>query len=367
MADDDQNQGAGEQALAPEVLAARAAEQRQRDAAALAEHEYDLARQAADVNQDGFRLGRGPGRYIGPPPPPPMLGAAAYDFAPPPAPQFATDTANAFTAATQALKAIAESLGSRSANNSRGRDGDIVIVKDISQVFDEVPVALLDRVKYLQSVVNRLNANTSGVRFKTDSETIQAIRVCDDATVSSNYRMYTFKNVEIVVPFAVVFSDAGKASTIMLSNSAGEDCYVPVPTRIMNKLSSQVYSYLYDKIPHSMRMLYSDCDKNDAFTLINRIKTLQKQSLYTPHQVLEQRLEKITISKLDDWNMFEPDMNDIIAAYDEHEKLKQITPAPQSFLCKLSRNRSHKKLLIVPAAPSCTCLPCFLFAYVAEI
>ena len=29
--------------------------------------------------------------------------------------------------------------------------------------------------------------------------------------------------------------------------------------------------------------------------------------------------------------------------------------------------RSHKKLLIVPAAPSCTCLPCFLFAYVAEI
>ena len=84
------------------------------------------------------------------------------------------------------MKAIAESLGSRSANNSRGRDGDIVIVKDISQVFDEVPVALLDRVKYLQSVVNRLNANTSGVRFKTDSETIQAIRVSDDATVSSN-------------------------------------------------------------------------------------------------------------------------------------------------------------------------------------
>ena len=31
--------------------------------------------------------------------------------------------------------------------------------------------------------------------------------------------------------------------------------------------------------------------------------------------------------------------------------------------------RSHKKLLIVPAAPpcTCTCLSCFLFAYVAEI
>ena len=27
----------------------------------------------------------------------------------------------------------------------------------------------------------------------------------------------------------------------MLSNSDGNDCYVPVPTRIMNKLSAQVY------------------------------------------------------------------------------------------------------------------------------
>ena len=33
----------------------------------------------------------------------------------------------------------------------------------------------------------------------------------------------------------------------------------------------------------------ADCDKYDAFTLIKRIKTLEKQSLYTPLQVLEQR------------------------------------------------------------------------------
>ena len=186
MADDQEGKGAGKQAPAQDVLAARAAEQRERDAAAFAEREYDLARQAADANQEGFRLGRGPGRNFGPPPPPPMLEAAAHDFASPPAPQFATDTANAITAASRAMAAIVDSLGIRSASNSRGRDGDIVIEKDISRVFDEVPVALLDRVKYLQSVVNRLNANTSGVRFKTDSETIQAIRVCDDATVTSN-------------------------------------------------------------------------------------------------------------------------------------------------------------------------------------
>ena len=50
---DDKNQGAGRQALAPEVLAARAAEQRERDAAAFAEREYDLARQAAAANNNG--------------------------------------------------------------------------------------------------------------------------------------------------------------------------------------------------------------------------------------------------------------------------------------------------------------------------
>ena len=132
--------------------------------------------------------------------------------------------------------------------------------------------------------------------------------------------------VDVVVPFAVVFSDAGKNSNIMLTNSDGDDCYVPIPTRIMDKLCAQVYAYLLDKIPHSMRMLYSNCDKNDAFTLINRIKTFQKQSLYTPLEVLQQKLSKITISKLDDWNTFEPDMNDIIAAFDEHEQLKQINP-----------------------------------------
>ena len=117
---DDNQQGAGKQALDSDVLAARAAEQRERDAAALAEREYDLARQAAESDQAGSRLGRDPGRIFGPPPPQPRLEAAANDFVSPPAPQFATDTANVLTAASQAMKAIVECLGSRPANNSRG-------------------------------------------------------------------------------------------------------------------------------------------------------------------------------------------------------------------------------------------------------
>ena len=75
---DDQGEGAGKQALAPDVLAARAAEQRERDAAAFAEREYDLARQSAAANADGNGqlrervFGRG---YYGPPPPQPRLRA----------------------------------------------------------------------------------------------------------------------------------------------------------------------------------------------------------------------------------------------------------------------------------------------------
>ena len=49
--------------------------------------------------------------------------------------------------------------------------------------------------------------NTPGIRFKTDYENISStthgILVSDDACVANNYRMCTFENVDIVVPFAV--------------------------------------------------------------------------------------------------------------------------------------------------------------------
>ena len=267
---------------------------------------FDAFQERQQVSRDsagqGPPRGRGGGwqqsdRQYGPPPPMPPLGEATGASPQPAPPQFAVSTMAALTAATQAMAAIAESLGNRSAGHSRGRDGDIVLGSDISTVFGEIPENILERVKYVKRLEMRLFTNTSGVRFKTNSEIIRAVRVSDDKNVETNFKMYDFTNVDIVVPFSVVFSDKGRASTTMIANSDGDDCYVPIPTRIMNKLSAQVYSYLHDKIPHSMRMLYSDCDKNDAFTLINRIKTLEKQSLYTPKQVLEQRLEKVKISK----------------------------------------------------------------------
>ena len=140
---------------------------------------------------------------------------------------------NALTDVSKAMSALVENLSRHPARNSRGRDGDVVIHKDISRVFEKVPEDILERVQYVKTVENRLQTNTSGVLLKIDSEIISSIRVADDATVASNFRMYEFKNVQLTVPFAVVFSDAGKSSQVMLSNSDGEDCYVTIPTRIM--------------------------------------------------------------------------------------------------------------------------------------
>ena len=75
-----------------------------------------------------------------------------------------------------------------------------------------------------------------------------------------------------------------------------------------------------------MRMLHSDCSKHDGVTLISNIRTLTKQSLYTPFQVLQQRLDKITIATINDWNTFEPEMNEIIDMFEQAESLKQIKP-----------------------------------------
>ena len=89
------------------------------------------------------------------------------------------------------MKAIADTLG-RSRNNSRGRDGDIVISKDISKVFEQVPEELLERVEYVKRITNRLDANTSGIRLKVQTQNILSIRVSHDSTDPTNYRMYTF-------------------------------------------------------------------------------------------------------------------------------------------------------------------------------
>ena len=128
-----------------------------------AEREYDAARQrAADgVAYQPRRQGRT--QYQGPPLAQPRINDAIGDITPPPPPGFAVDTANAFAAATQAMQEIARALASRSANTSRARDGEIVIVRDISQVFDQVPEDILERVQYVKTVANRLSANMSGV------------------------------------------------------------------------------------------------------------------------------------------------------------------------------------------------------------
>ena len=93
----------------------------------------------------------------------------------------------------------------------------------------------------------------------------------------------------------------------------------------MNALSKHVYLFLVGKIPKSMRMLHkTECNKNDGFTLIKRILTLERESLHTPLEVLNKRERDTTIEKLNDWNTFEPDFVDLMDAFDEAESQKKL-------------------------------------------
>ena len=167
-----------------------------------------------------------PGVYVPPPPghvlPPLQPGQAIPGVPVPPPPEFAVGALNALADVSTAMTAIVESLTRRPGNNSRARDGDVVINKDISGVFDEVPENILERVKYVKVVENRLITNMSGVRYKSDHDIISSVLVSADASVATNFRMYEFKNVDVIVPFAVVFSHKGRQSTVMLTNSAGD-------------------------------------------------------------------------------------------------------------------------------------------------
>ena len=205
--------------------------------------------------------------------------------------EFQTAAVRAMNNVATTLATITDRLGSGKSHNSRSYDGQIVIEKDISSLFTTIPESLQERNEYLEKLVMRLENNQSGVRMKIELANISAYAVGDDPKVERNHVMRTFKNINVVVPFATVFSTAGAKTTVMISDEDGLDCLVQIPTRIWTALSKQVYCYLYDNVPRTMRMLHSDCPKHDGVTLISHIRTPTKQPLYTPFQVLQQRLD----------------------------------------------------------------------------
>ena len=116
-------------------------------AAAHADNAYNQARRNAAGYAARFPNGR-PSRWGIQPPPPPAGGIIPGIPLPPPPPPsaLAVGAMNALTDVSTAMTSIVDTLTRRTGNNSRGRDGDVVIYKDISGVFDEVPEDILARV-----------------------------------------------------------------------------------------------------------------------------------------------------------------------------------------------------------------------------
>ena len=149
--------------------AALAAQDRARQVAGniAAAHAADVYNQA---RQNAVGYNPAPPGYVPPPPGQVVPGIPVGGPPPPPPPPFAGGAMNALADVSTAMTAIVDTLTRRSGNDSRRRDGEVVIEKDISKVFDEVPEDILERVKYVESVENRLLTNMSGVRYKTDRQ-----------------------------------------------------------------------------------------------------------------------------------------------------------------------------------------------------
>ena len=113
---DDPNQDADGQARNQAALEAYDREQqfRARHAAFLKRNENSPGNAEQDPPQGRGGGWQPPFNRFGAPPAQPQMLDAAGDLGPPQPPQFATDTAAALTAATQAMAAIVESPGNRS-------------------------------------------------------------------------------------------------------------------------------------------------------------------------------------------------------------------------------------------------------------
>ena len=133
--------------------AALAAQARAREVAAgIAQEHADSAYERARQNAVGYAANNPDGRprrwdVPPPPPPPPRQVVPGIPVVPPPPPGFATGAIAALANVSSAMTAIVDTLARRTGNNSHGHDGDVVVYKDISPVFGEVPEGLLERVQ----------------------------------------------------------------------------------------------------------------------------------------------------------------------------------------------------------------------------
>ena len=158
----------------------------------------------------------------------------------------------------------------------RDRNGEKVIYHDMGKNIPMLskPATHLERTQWLTDVEDLSRSNGSGIRIWLTRERLTcSLEHLDYAVVQ--YREHREFTCNMVVQFSEIFAMKSKDEAVLrLPDTGGTMCQLPIPTRIFDLLSSQVYSLLTIKIPNEQRTQFSTVARQDGLGLVRKLRTV---------------------------------------------------------------------------------------------
>ena len=197
------------------------------------------------------------------------------------------------------------------------RDGERIHNRDFRpSSFDVCPSATNERVLWLDNIKLSLSINGAGIKWHDVNKQILCRADFEDSESVPSLR--TFREVDTVVPYSVVFSSSKESCLVNLVDDSNNSCLVPIPTRIWNALSAQVYGMLKPKINNALRAFYQNVSKLDGHALVSALRNDSATSIVkSPLERLEERAALIELPDLGAWTQVRGDLMQLIGDWDQ--------------------------------------------------
>ena len=115
-------------------------------------------------------------------------------------------------------------------------------------------------------------------------------------------------------------------AVLRLADTSGQMCQLPIPTRIFDLLSSQVYPLLTIKIPNEQRAQFSTVARQDGLGLVRKLRTVMDCVAATPLQILEQRKDSLKLESLGGWLDYREKFMKLVQDWSDHIARELIDP-----------------------------------------
>jgi hypothetical protein len=210
----------------------------------------------------------------------------------------------------------------------RDRDGEKVIYHDMGKNIPSLSKSALhlERTQWLTDVEDLSRSNGSGIRMRLIREYVTCSLEHLDFAVAQNRERREF-TVNMVVPFSEIFAVKDKDSAVLrLPDTGGTMCQLPIPTRIFDLLSSQVYSLLMIKIPNEQRAQFSTVARQDGLGLVRKLRTVMDCVAATPLQILERRKDSLKLESLGGWLEYREKFMKLVQDWSDHIARDLIPP-----------------------------------------